>query len=93
MLSEKLKTRLTKDRPMVSITIRMPVDAVESMKSIAPKKGLSGYQSLLMSYVSDGLRKDEAQFVFSTEARLIEALKRRGVPDEILSDAAKELAA
>jgi hypothetical protein len=91
MLSEKLKARLIKNRPMTSITIRMPVDAVESMKIIAPQKGLSGYQSLLKAYVSEGLRQDEARYVFSTEARLIEALKRRGVSEEILEDAAREL--
>ena len=91
MPSEKLKARLSKDRPMISVTIRMPVDAVESMKAIAPHKGLSGYQSLLKSYVSEGLRKDEATYVFGAEARLIEALKRRGVPADVLEDAAREL--
>jgi hypothetical protein len=90
MLSEKLKARLSKDRPMISITIRMPVDAVESMKAIAPHKGLSGYQSLLKAYVSEGLRKDEATYVFGSEARLIEALKRRGVPADVLEDATRE---
>ena len=93
MLSEQLKARLSKDRPMISITIRMPVDVVESMKAIAPHKGLSGYQSLLKAYVSEGLRKDEATYVFGGEARLIEALKRRGVPADILEDAARELRA
>ncbi len=47
MLSERLKKRLIKDRPMTSITIRIPVDVVESMKEIAPHKGFSGYQTLL----------------------------------------------
>lgn len=91
MRSEQLKARLSKDRPMTSITIRIPVDVVESMKAIAPHKGLSGYQSLLKAYVSEGLRKDEATYVFGGEARLIEALKRRGVPADILEDAAREL--
>ena len=76
---------------MTSITIRMPVDAVESMKTIAPLKGLIGYQSLLKSYVSEGLRRDETQYLDKTEVRLIEALKRRGVPDDVLEDAAREL--
>ena len=35
MLSERLKSRLGKDRPMTSITLRIPVDVVESMKTIA----------------------------------------------------------
>ncbi|MBK6972902.1 MAG: hypothetical protein IPH26_08055 [Sterolibacteriaceae bacterium] len=91
MQSDRLKARLRKDRPMTSITIRMPVDAVESMKTIAPLKGLIGYQSLLKSYVSEGLRRDETQYLDKTEVRLIEALKRRGVPDDVLEDAAREL--
>lgn len=39
MLSDRLKSRLTKDRPMTSITLRIPVDVVESMKTIAPQRG------------------------------------------------------
>ena len=32
---------------MTSITLRIPVDVVESLKAIAPRKGLTGYQALL----------------------------------------------
>jgi predicted DNA binding CopG/RHH family protein len=60
MISDTLKNRLNKDRPMTSITLRIPVDVVESMKAIAPLKGFSGYQALLKSYISEGLRRDEA---------------------------------
>ena len=91
MLTDRLKKRLDKNRPMTSITLRMPVDVVESMKAIAPQRGFSGYQALLKSYISDGLRRDEAQFASSLEARLIEALKKRGVPEDVLADAAREL--
>ena len=91
MLTDRLKKRLDKNRPMTSITLRMPVDVVESMKAIAPQRGFSGYQALLKSYISDGLRWDEAQFASSLEARLIEALKKRGVPEDVLADAAREL--
>lgn len=91
MMPDKIKARLTKQRPSTSITIRMPVDVVESMKEIAPLRGFSGYQALMKAYISDGLRRDEAQYLFSAEARLIEALKKRGVPVEILEAAAKEL--
>ena len=61
-------------------------------KTIAPRKGLSGYQALLKSYVSEGLRHDEAQFFFSKEAKLIEALKRRGVSEQIIEEAICEVA-
>ena len=70
-ISETLTTRLAKDRPMTSITRRIPVDVVESMKTIAPQRGFTGYQTLLKSYLSEGLRRDEAQFAFSAQARLL----------------------
>ncbi len=60
MLSERLQKRLAKDRPMTTITLRIPVDVVESLEAIAPLKGFSGYQTLLKSYLSEGLRRDEA---------------------------------
>jgi hypothetical protein len=91
MLSDRLKRRLDRNRPMTSITLRVPVDVVDSMKSIAPQRGFAGYQALLKSYISDGLRRDEAQFGQNVEARLIEALKKRGVPEDVLADAAREL--
>lgn len=92
-ISERIKTRLAKDRPMTSITLRIPVDVVESMKDIAPKRGFVGYQTLLKAYLSEGLRRDEAQFAFSAQARLIEALKKHGVPQSVLDEAMGELAA
>lgn len=91
MLSERLKSRLSKDRPMTAITLRIPVDVVESMKTIAPKRGFSGYQTLLKLYLSDGLRRDEAQFIIDPTSRLIDALKRRGVAPNVLEDAARDL--
>jgi hypothetical protein len=30
---------MTKDRPMTTITLRIPLDVVESLKEIAPQKG------------------------------------------------------
>lgn len=93
MLTDRLKKRLDKDRPMTAITMRIPVDVVESLKEIAPHKGYAGYQTLLKSYISEGLRKDEAQFFSAQSARLIEALRKRGVPDALLEAATKELEA
>ncbi len=77
---------------MTSITLRIPMDAVDSMKAIAPLRGFSGYQALLKSYISDGLRKDEGQYIFGAQAKLIAALKRHGVPDEVIAEAAREVA-
>lgn len=91
MIPERIKTRLVKDRPMTSITLRIPVDVVDSMKEIAPQRGFSGYQALLKSYLSEGLRRDEAQYALGAQARLLAALRKRGVSQEVLDAAAKEL--
>ena len=93
MIPERIKTRLSKDRPMTSITLRMPQDVVDSLKEIAPRKGFSGYQALMKAYVGEGLRKDEAQYVFGHSARLIAALKKHGVPDSVIEQATQEVAA
>ena len=92
MISESLKKRLNKDRPMTSITLRIPVDVVDSMKTIAPCKGFSGYQALLKSYISEGLRRDEALFSTSKELKLIAALKKLGVSESVIEEAAREVA-
>lgn len=89
-IPERIKMRLTKDRPMTAITLRIPVDVVESLKEVAPLKGFSGYQGLLKWYVSEGLRRDEAQYAFGQTARLIAALKKRGISAELLDEAARE---
>ena len=57
-ISDTLRRRLAKDRPMTSITLRIPVDVVDSLKTIAPLRGMAGYQSLLKLYISEGLRRD-----------------------------------
>jgi hypothetical protein len=91
MLSERLKSCLKKDRAMTSITLRIPVDVVDSMKAIAPQRGFTGYQTLLKAYLSEGLRRDEAQFAVSSHTRLIDALKRRGVNPKLIAEAEQDL--
>lgn len=78
---------------MTSITLRIPVDVVESMKTIAPKRGFAGYQSLLKAYLSEGLRHDEQQFAFSAQARLLESLRKHGVAQSVLDEATRDLEA
>ena len=92
MLTDRLKKRLVKDRPQTTVTIRIPIDVVDAMKEIAPRKGLSGYQTLLKSYVSEGLRRDEAMLSLGKEARLIEALRKRGVPESVIEEAERDAA-
>ena len=90
MLSERLQQRLRRDRPMTSITLRIPVDVVESLKTIAPRKGLTGYQALLKAYVSEGLRRDEALLGPSRNEQLIKALRQQGIAQEQLDAALRQ---
>ena len=92
MSSERLKARLRKDRPMTSITVRMPQDVVESMKRIAPQRGLRGYQTLLKLYLSEGLRRDEA-LMEPPVNQLIQALVAHGVSPEVIEQASKGIVA
>jgi hypothetical protein len=47
---------------------------------------------LLKSYLSEGLRRDEAMFASSRKARLIEALRKYGVPESVIAQAEKDAA-
>ena len=93
MIPDLIKKRLVKDRPMTSITLRIPVDVVDSLKELAPKTGNSGYQALLKTYIGEGLRRDEAKFTFAPTQRLVQALKKRGVPARVLDQSLHDLAA
>ena len=92
MIPDRIKRRLVKDRAMTSITLRIPVDVVDSLKELAPKTGHSGYQALLKAYISDGLRRDEAKLSFAPTQRLVEALKKRGVSEAVLDKALHDVA-
>src|SRR3546814_5071893 len=94
MLNDTLKRRLSRDRKMTSITLRIPQDVVDSMKAIAPVRGMSGYQTLLKSYISEGLRRDEAEYLSAdATARLAEALKARGVDPKVVEQAVRDVRA
>jgi hypothetical protein len=60
MISKRLRKRLKKDRPTTTISMQIPVDVLDSLKAIAPTRGFNAYQTPLKSYISDGLRRDEA---------------------------------
>ena len=91
MKIEKLKRRLERDRPMVSVTLRMPEDVVQDMKRIARLLGFSGYQPLIRAYVGQGLRKDLERLDSDTVSSLIASLKKRGVSAAIIEEALAEI--
>ena len=91
MKIEVLKKRLARNRPMTSVTIRIPEDVVEDLKQIAPLLGFSGYQPLIRAYIGQGLRTDLERFESETVTALIASLKRRGVSDEVIAEALSEV--
>lgn len=90
MKIEALKKRLDRNRPMTSVTIRMPEDIVEDLKRIAPLLGFSGYQPLIRAYIGQGLRSDLERFESDTVTALVASLKRQGVSEEVIEQAISE---
>ena len=45
---------------------------------MAPELGFSDYQPIILSYVSEGIRRDEEKLKFSPTKRLTELLKAKG---------------
>lgn len=91
MKIDALKKRLDKNRPMTTITMRMPEDVIEDLKRVAPLLGFSGYQPLARTYIGQGLRADLERLDGDAVSALIASLKRHGVSDEILQEALEEI--
>lgn len=91
MKVETIKQRLARNRPMTSVTIRMPEDVVEDLKKVAPLLGFSGYQPLIRAYIGQCLRVDLERFESETITALVASLKRRGVSDAVLNEALSEV--
>ncbi len=58
MKLETLKKRLNRNRPMTATAIRIPEDAIEDLKRVAPLLGFSGDLPLVGAYIGQGLRSD-----------------------------------
>lgn len=91
MKIEQLKKRLKRNRPMTSVTINIPENVVEDLKRIAPLLGFSDYQPLIRAYIGQGLRQDLERFDIETVTALIASLKRRGVSEQVIDEALKDV--
>ena len=79
MKTEVLKKRLDRNRPMATVTIRIPEDVIDDLKKVAPLLGFSGYQPLVRAYIGQGLRADLERLDGDSVSIFIESLKRHGV--------------
>lgn len=91
MKIEQLKQRLSKHRPMTTITLLIPEDTLEDLKKIAPLLGFSSYQSLMKTYIGQGLRNDLEKLENNPLSDLIESLKRHGVQEDVINHALEEI--
>jgi len=89
-IGERLKIRLSRDRKMTTISIRMPEDVIDDLKEIAPMLGFSGYQPLIRAYVGQGLRDDLTRLENTPAQRLTDSLRQQGVAEEVISLAIAE---
>lgn len=91
MRISKLTQRLQKDRPMTTISLRIPEDVLDDVTRIAPILGFSGYEALIKAYIGQGLRADLERLEGSVEVNaLIDSLRKQGVGDEVISSALSE---
>jgi hypothetical protein len=89
-VTERIKQRLSKDRQMTTISLRVPQDVIDDLKEIAPALGFSGYQPLMKAYIGQGLRKDLERMNGSQIQALTESLRKQGIADEKISAAIAE---
>ncbi len=87
-----VKKRLVKKRPMTTISMRIPMDVIEDLKRVATLRGFSGYQPLIRAYVGQGLRRDLERLDNDTMTALVESLKKRGVSEEVITEALADVA-
>lgn len=88
----ELRKRLRKDRPMTSVTLRIPEDVVDDLKRVAPRLGFSGYQPLIRAYIGQGLRRDLERLEGPPDVqRVVTSLRRHGVNEKVIQSAVEEL--
>ena len=93
MKNHDIKKRVQKDRPMVSVTLRIPEDVIDDLKRVAPKLGFSGYQPLMRAYIGQGLRQDLIKFENDPNLeKFVDILRRHGVNEDIINEAMNEVA-
>jgi hypothetical protein len=90
---ERIVKRLRRDRPMLSVTLRMPEDVVDDLKRVAPLLGHSGYQPLIRLYIGQGLRRDLVRLEESDVSAMAESLRRQGVDETVIAKAIAEATA
>jgi hypothetical protein len=92
MKISKLRKRLEPNKPMVTISMRVPSEVIADLKKVAPALGFSGYQPLIRAYVGQGLRADLQRLDDQPTLKpLLKSLRKHGVPEQVISLAIAEV--
>ncbi len=51
---------VSKDRPTMTVSLKMPVDVMDDLKAVSQAKEMSSVEALIQFYVGQGLRRDLA---------------------------------
>lgn len=81
-----IDARKNPERPMTTISMRLPEDVIEELKRMAPMLGMNGYQPLIRFYIGKGMRESLAELHGSQWERLADVLHKRGMDDEQVAD-------
>jgi len=77
---------LDENREWQTVTIRLPVDAIDDLKRVARVYGMSNYQALTHFYVCRALRDDLERIWESEQSKKLEAtLTEIGLTQEQIS--------
>jgi len=91
MKISRLRKRLRANRPMTTISMRMPEDVIVDLKRVAPLLGFTGYQPLIRAYIGQGLRSDLERLEKGPDVSiLVKQLRRHGVSERVISSALAE---
>lgn len=86
-----LDVRKNPDRPRTTVSISLPDDVIEDLKSVALRLGVRGYLPLIQSYIGKGLREDFAELHAHPERdQLAESLRKSGMAEDLIVDALYE---
>ena len=81
-----IEARKNPNRPMTTISMRVPEDVIEDLKKIAPMLGMSGYQPLIRFYIGKGMRESLTELHGSQWERLAEILSQRGMTEDQVAE-------
>ena len=91
MKLDTIRKRLSKDRPMISVTLRMPADVIDDLKRIGRSRASLG-TSAPARLCRGGPARDLDRYEGDRLAAVLAQLRAQGVPEKAIKTALKKSA-